>query len=225
MIIIMLGAPGAGKGTVASILSKELNLPHVSSGDIFRKAISDKTELGVEVEGYLAQGKLVPDELTIRVIEKRLLEKDLENGVILDGFPRTVNQAEELEKFLKEHNKEVRLAVNLYSPEEEIVERVSNRRVCKNCKATYNLVLSPSKVEGICDVCGGELIQRKDDNEETIRNRLATYNETAQPIIDFYTKRNRIFNGEISSKINRFAKEVSADVLKELKGEYNVDRN
>ena len=145
MIIIMLGAPGTGKGTVAGILSENLNVPTVSSGDIFRKAIADGTELGKEVEGYISNGKLVPDELTIRVIEARLKEPDLANGVILDGFPRTTEQAERLKEFLSQEGKKIDLVVNLETPVDELIERVVNRRKCPNCKADFNMKLNPPK--------------------------------------------------------------------------------
>lgn len=219
MIIIMLGAPGTGKGTVASMLAENLELPQISTGDIFRKAISEKTELGIEADKYISQGNLVPDELTIKIVEERLKEDDTKNGAILDGFPRTENQAKALEKFLEGQNKKVDIAINLTTSEEEIIERIVNRRVCSNqeCKAVYNTTLSPSKVEGICDKCGGTLVQRKDDNEETIRKRLNTYYETSQPIIDFYKERNVLYPAEVSQKINRMGKDVAEDLIKMLK--------
>ena len=219
MILIMLGAPGTGKGTVAGILSKELGIVSVSSGDIFRKAISEKTELGKEVEEYLAKGALVPDELTIRVIEARLLEPDLEKGVILDGFPRTTHQAEELEKFLSEHGKAVTKVINLVTPEEEIVERIVNRRICsnQNCKTVFNMKLNPPKTEGVCDVCGGELIQRKDDTEDVIKSRLNTYYTETAPIEKFYEQKGLLYSTEISQRVNRLAAQVANDVVELLK--------
>jgi len=215
----MLGAPGTGKGTVAGILSKELGIVSVSSGDIFRKAISEKTELGKEVEEYLAKGALVPDELTIRVIEARLLEPDLEKGVILDGFPRTTHQAEELEKFLSEHGKAVTKVINLVTPEEEIVERIVNRRICsnQNCKTVFNMKLNPPKTEGVCDVCGGELIQRKDDTEDVIKSRLNTYYTETAPIEKFYEQKGLLYSTEISQRVNRLAAQVANDVVELLK--------
>ena len=219
MILIMLGAPGTGKGTVAGILSKELGIVSVSSGDIFRKAISDKTELGKEVEKYLASGALVPDELTIKVIEARLLEPDLDKGVILDGFPRTTHQAEELEKFLNENGKSVTKVINLVTPKEEIVERIVNRRICsnQNCKTVFNMKLNPPKVEGVCDVCGGELIQRKDDKEDVINSRLDTYYTETAPIEEFYEEKGLLYSTQISEKINRLADEVAKDVVELLR--------
>lgn len=221
MIIIMLGAPGTGKGTVAAMLAENLNIPQISTGDIFRKAISEKTPLGIEADKYISQGNLVPDELTIKIVEERLKEDDTKNGVILDGFPRTENQAKVLEDFLAEQGKKVDIAINLTTPEEEIIERIVNRRICSNqdCKAVYNITLSPSKVEGICDKCGSKLTQRKDDNEETIRNRLNTYYATSQPIIEFYKERNILYPAEVSKTINKMGKDVAQDLIKMLKGE------
>lgn len=223
MIIIMLGAPGTGKGTISAIISKELEIPTVSSGDIFRKAIQDKTELGLEVEGYLSRGELVPDDLTIRVIEARLEQPDLANGVILDGYPRTTYQAEKLEQYLSAKGKKVDMAINLETPKEEIIERVINRRVCSNssCKTNYNLKLNPPKQDGICDKCGSPLSQRADDNEEVVNNRLETYFKQTKPIIDFYKDRNILHTSEVSIKIGKMGKEVAAeliDMLKETRG-------
>lgn len=219
MIIIMLGAPGTGKGTIASILSKELGIVSVSSGDIFRKAIAEKTELGVQVEDYISKGNLVPDELTIKVIEARLLEPDLEKGVILDGFPRTTHQAEVLEQFLADHGKEVTKVINLVTPEEEIVERIINRRICSNhdCKAVFNVKLNPPKVDGVCDNCGGQLIHRKDDTEEVIKSRLETYYKETAPIEKFYEEKGKLYSTEVSSRSNRLADQVAKDVIELLK--------
>ena len=158
MIIIMLGAPGTGKGTVASLLAKELGIPQVSTGDIFRKNIKEKTELGKLAESYISKGNLVPDDVTIDLVKNRLKESDAKEGVILDGFPRTVRQAEELDKILQNNQSEVDIVINLVTPEEEIVERIENRRVCPECKAVYNLKLNPPSQEGICDKCGHELV-------------------------------------------------------------------
>ena len=179
MIIIMLGAPGTGKGTVAGKLQDKLGFTQVSTGDIFRKNIKEGTELGKLADSYIPKGNLVPDDVTIKIIEDRLNEPDVENGIILDGFPRTVKQAEELDKILASKGKKVDKVYNLTTPEEEIIERIVNRRVCSNqeCKAIYNIVLNPPKVEGKCDKCGSELVTRKDDNEETVRARLKNYFE------------------------------------------------
>lgn len=218
MILIMLGAPGTGKGTVAEKLSKELNIPQISSGDIFRKAIQEKTALGQEVEGYLAKGALVPDELTIRVIEERLGQDDVKNGYILDGFPRTEEQARVLNEFLKANGKEVKAAINLTTPEEEIIERISNRRVCSNqeCKTVFNTKLNPPKQEGICDKCGSELIQRKDDNPETIKNRLEVYYKTAEQVRNFYQAQGKLAEFLVSEK-TKLAAEIVGDIMEILK--------
>ncbi len=219
MILIMLGAPGTGKGTVASILSKELNIPAVSSGDIFRKAIQDKTELGQEVSSYIERGALVPDELTIKVIEARLNEPDLANGVILDGFPRTAAQAEELDSFLNKNNKKIDLAINLETPREELIERVVNRRICSNseCKTIFNLKLTPPKQDGVCDKCGSKLIQRKDDNEEVMNNRLDSYFKETAPIVDFYKEKGKLTTFEVSERIGVMGKDVAESLIEKLK--------
>lgn len=218
MILIMLGAPATGKGTIAGMLSKELNIPTVSSGDIFRKAIADKTELGKEVSEILDRGALVPDELTIKVIEARLNEPDLEDGVILDGFPRTTAQAEELNRFLEAKGKKVDLAINLETPRDELIDRVVNRRVCEKCKTIFNLTLNPPKQNSICDNCGGNLIQRKDDNEEVMNNRLDTYFEQTEPIIEFYKNKGILYSSEVSLRINKMGKDVAEELVKKLRG-------
>ena len=219
MVIIMLGAPGTGKGTVAGILQEKLGIKQVSTGDIFRKAIKEQTELGKKVAEYMDKGMLVPDEIVIEVVEERLNEPDLKEGVILDGFPRTKEQAIELEKMLAKHNKKADMAINLTTPEEEIIERIANRRVCTNqeCKAVYNVTMHPPKQEGICDKCGSKLIQRKDDTEETIKNRLKTYYTTSEPIIEFYKEKGVLHSYEVSVKINKLAEDVAREVAEDLK--------
>lgn len=219
MYLIMLGAQGTGKGTVAGILSKETKWPQISTGDIFRANISKKTELGIKANEYIAKGKLVPDEITVPMVINRLNDEDCKNGAILDGFPRTVEQAEKLDEILAEKGKKVDLVVNLTTPREEIITRILNRRVCSNpeCKATYNLTMHPSKVPGICDVCGANLVQREDDSDENaIKQRLATYDEKTSPLIEFYTKKNILITEEVSEKINRLGKEAAEDVLKKI---------
>ena len=219
MVIIMLGAPGTGKVTVAGILQEKLGIKQVSTGDIFRKAIKEQTELGKKVAEYMDKGMLVPDEIVIEVVEERLNEPDLKEGVILDGFPRTKEQAIELEKMLAKHNKKADMAINLTTPEEEIIERIANRRVCTNqeCKAVYNVTMHPPKPEGICDKCGSKLIQRKDDTEETIKNRLKTYYTTSEPIIEFYKEKGVLHSYEVSVKINKLAEDVAREVAEDLK--------
>lgn len=216
MIIIMLGAPGTGKGTVAGILKDKLEIPQVSTGDIFRKHIKEGTELGKLAESYISKGDLVPDEVTIDLVKNRLEEPDVQKGIILDGFPRTVNQAEKLDGILKEKGKKVDLVINLTTPEEEIIERIVNRRVCSNqeCKAVYNIVLNPPKKEGICDKCGHELVQRKDDNAQTVKSRLKNYFEQTSPLVDYYEKSGNLYSAIVSKKVNKLGEDVAEDVIK-----------
>lgn len=218
MIIIMLGAPGTGKGTVASILTGKLNIPQVSTGDIFRKHIKEKTELGKLAESYISKGELVPDDVTIGLIENRMEEQDVQNGIILDGFPRTVKQAEELDKLLAQKGKKVDMVINLTTPEDEIVERIVNRRICSNsdCKTVYNLVLNPPKVEGVCDKCGSELIQRKDDTIETVKSRLDSYFKQTSPLVEYYEKQGNLYSAVVSKTVNKLGKDVAEDVMKEI---------
>ena len=186
MKIIMLGAPGAGKGTQAKKIAERYGLPHVSTGDIFRANIKNGTELGLEAKKYMDQGMLVPDELTVKILLDRVAQEDCKNGYILDGFPRTIPQAEVLDKALTELGDKIDYAVNVHVPDENIVNRMSGRRACVSCGGTYHVVYAPTKKEGICDACGGELILRDDDKPETVQKRLAVYHEQTQPLIDFY---------------------------------------
>ena len=220
MIIIMLGAPASGKGSVAEILSKEFNIPAISSGDIFRKNIQEKTELGLEAQKYMKDGKLVPDDVTVSMIKERLKEDDTKNGMILDGFPRTNAQAKALDEMLAEDGKKIDIVVNLETPEAEILERISNRRICTNsdCKAVYNLVLAPSKVPGICDKCGSKLYQREDDKVESAKNRLEVYKKETAPVAKYYEKTGVLFSTVLSQSVNRMKEEVSRDVIAYLRG-------
>ena len=219
MIIIMLGAPGTGKGTVAGKLQDKLGFTQVSTGDIFRKNIKEGTELGKLADSYISKGNLVPDDVTIKIIEDRLNEPDVENGIILDGFPRTVKQAEELDKILASKGKKVDKVYNLTTPEEEIIERIVNRRVCSNqeCKAIYNIVLNPPKVVGKCDKCGSELVTRKDDNEETVRARLKNYFEQTAPLVEYYENKGNLVTEVVSKSINRLGEDVANDIVEQLK--------
>ena len=216
MVIIMLGAPGTGKGTVAGILTQKLRIPQVSTGDIFRKHIKEQTELGKLADKYISKGHLVPDDVTIDLVKSRLQEDDVKNGIILDGFPRTVVQAEALDKMLAEQGRKVDMVVNLTTPKEEIIERIINRRICSNpeCKTIYNLILNPPKVEGICDKCGSELIQRKDDNRETVEARLENYLNVTSPLVEYYTKKGNLRTEVVSKDINRLGKDVAEDIAK-----------
>lgn len=195
MYIIMLGAPGSGKGTLAKELSKEYNLVHISTGDIFRENIKNETELGKKANEYISKGQLVPDDITIDLVKNRLSQEDVKNGAILDGFPRTTQQAEELEKFIKNNNPIDTVAVLLDIPDEDLVKRVVNRVICSNkeCGAIYNTEFRKPKVEGICDVCGSKLIKRADDNEETVRDRLKVYHDNSKEIIEYYDNENVLF--------------------------------
>ena len=216
MNVIMLGAPGTGKGTIAGILTEKMGIPQVSTGDIFRKNIKEGTELGKLAEQYIEKGQLVPDEVTIGIVIDRLKEDDVQNGIILDGFPRTVKQAEELDKILEKEEKKVDIVINLTTPEEEIIERIVNRRICSNqaCKTVYNLQLNPPKQEGICDKCGHELIQRKDDTEETVKARLESYFKETSPLVEYYEKQGKLYSKLVSKTVNKLGKDVAEDVMK-----------
>lgn len=186
MKIIMLGAPGAGKGTQAKKLAEKYQIPHISTGDIFRANIKNGTELGQKAKTYMDQGLLVPDELVCDLVVDRIQQKDCKNGYILDGFPRTIPQAESLDAALKAIGEAVDYAINVEVPDANIVSRMSGRRACVGCGATYHLQFAPTKVDGICDTCGAELILRDDDKEETVLKRLGVYHEQTKPLIDYY---------------------------------------
>ncbi|MBR2786660.1 MAG: adenylate kinase [Clostridia bacterium] len=219
MIIIMLGAQGTGKGTVAGILSKQNGWIQLSTGDIFRENISNGTDLGVEANKYISKGCLVPDEITISMVENRLEELKNEKGIILDGFPRNIEQAKKLDEILSEKGEKVDWVINLETPREEIIERMLNRRVCPKCKATYNLKLHPSKVEGVCDNCGSELIRRADDcDAEAIEKRLEIYETQTKPLVNFYDEKGIVIVEEISQSINRFADEACKDFMQRIQG-------
>ena len=186
MKIVMLGAPGAGKGTQAKMIAAEYGIPHISTGDIFRANIKDGTELGMKAKAYMDQGLLVPDELTLMLIMDRFTKDDCANGYVLDGFPRTIAQAEALTASLKANGDALDYAIDVDVPDESIVNRMSGRRACLTCGGTYHVVFNPPKKEGICDLCGGELTIRKDDVPETVQKRLNVYHEQTQPLIDYY---------------------------------------
>ena len=185
----MLGPPGAGKGTQAARIIEKYDIPHISTGDIFRENIKNGTELGMEAKKYMDQGLLVPDELTVKILLDRVSQPDCKNGYVLDGFPRTIPQAEVLDKALAELGESIDYAIDVDVPDENIVKRMSGRRACVSCGATYHVVHVPPKKEGICDRCGSELILRDDDKPETVKNRLDVYHKQTQPLIDFYTKK------------------------------------
>ncbi len=189
MKIIMLGAPGAGKGTQAKMIADKYGIPHVSTGDIFRANIKEGTELGKEAKTYMDQGLLVPDELTVKILLDRVAKDDCKNGYVLDGFPRTIPQAQVLEDALDKLGDKIDYAIDVDVPDENIINRMSGRRACLACGATYHIVHIPPKTEGICDKCGKELVLRDDDKPETVKKRLDVYHEQTQPLIDFYTKK------------------------------------
>lgn len=190
MKIIMLGAPGAGKGTQADKICAKYNIPHISTGDIFRANIKNNTELGQKAKSYMDKGELVPDELVVDLVVDRIKADDCANGYVLDGFPRTIPQAEALDAALAAINDKVDYAINVEVPDENIINRMSGRRACVACGATYHVVHIPTKVEGVCDKCGADLILRDDDKPETVKNRLNVYHEQTQPLIDYYTAKN-----------------------------------
>ena len=192
MKIIMLGAPGAGKGTQAKKIADKYQIPHISTGDIFRANLKEGTELGKKAKEYMDQGLLVPDELTLELIMDRFKNPDCAGGYVLDGFPRTIPQAEALTKALEEKGESIDFAINVEVPDENIVNRMSGRRACLACGATYHIVHIPTKVEGICDRCGKELVLRDDDKPETVKTRLGVYHDQTQPLIEYYTSQNKL---------------------------------
>ena len=209
MKIIMLGAPGAGKGTQAKMIADKYQIPHISTGDIFRANIKNGTELGQKAKTYMDQGLLVPDELVVDLVVDRVKQDDCANGYVLDGFPRTIPQAESLDAALAKFEDTIDYAINVEVPDENIVNRMSGRRACVACGATYHIVHSPTKVEGICDRCGKELILRDDDKPETVQKRLGVYHEQTQPLIDYYTNKGCLVEVDGTKDMN----EVFSDIV------------
>ena len=208
--IILMGPPGAGKGTQAKVLIAKYGIPHISTGDMFREAIKAGTPLGKLAASYINDGHLVPDDVTIGLVKERLSQKDCENGYLLDGFPRTIPQAEALEKIVKEIHREITYVINIDTPKEELISRICGRRVCKKCGAPYHIVNVKPKVDGVCDICGGELVQRPDDNEEALTIRLDAYNKQTKPLLEFYEKKGLLhtFSGKakevLTEELTRF---------------------
>ncbi|TLG77523.1 adenylate kinase [Culicoidibacter larvae] len=188
MNIIIMGPPGAGKGTQSAKIIEEYKIPHISTGDMFRAAMKDKTPMGIEAQKYVDQGELVPDSVTNEIVRERLAQYDCENGFLLDGFPRNPDQAAALDVMLAEKGRKIDVVLNIDVPTDLLTERLTGRRVCRNCGATYHIVYNPPKVDGVCDVCGGELYQRSDDTEEKITTRLSLYFAETKPVIDYYQK-------------------------------------
>ncbi|WP_373897467.1 adenylate kinase [Haloimpatiens sp. FM7315] len=210
MKIILLGPPGAGKGTQAKSISEKYCIPHISTGDIFRKNISEKTSLGVKAKEYMDKGLLVPDELTIDLVKDRLSKEDCKNGFLLDGFPRTVKQAEALDLFLKSNDEVIDTALLIEVPRELILERMTGRRVCQLCGASYHVKFNPPKNEGICDKCQSNLVQRKDDNEKTVKDRLDVYDNQTQPLIEYYKSRNVLSTVDGTLAIDKVFEDISS---------------
>ena len=209
MYIILLGAPGAGKGTQADILSSELNLPHVASGDLFREALKKETDLGLLAKSYMERGELVPDEITIRMILQRIEMPDCVSGCLLDGFPRTLAQAEALDKGLADKGKHVDKVVYVKVSDEELMKRLGGRWLCRDCQTPYHLLTAPPKVPGKCDKCGGELYQRDDDKEGTIKERLKVFFAQTIPIVDYYRNQNKLIEVNGDRGIQEVAKEIT----------------
>lgn len=210
MKIILLGPPGAGKGTQAANIVETYGVPHISTGDIFRKNIKEGTELGKKAQEYINQGKLVPDELTCGLVASRISEDDCKDGFMLDGFPRNIFQAEYLNKYLTENNVALDKVINIEVDSELLIERACGRRICKNCGATYHIKFNPSKKDGICDVCQSALTQRPDDNEETVSQRIQVYLSETKPLVDYYTKKDVIANINGNQDINKVFEDIKA---------------
>ena len=209
MNIILMRLPGAGKGTQASEIVKKFPIPHISTGDMFRKAIKDETDLGKEAKSYMDRGELVPDEVTVGIVKERISEDDAKKGFLLDGFPRTIDQAEALNSIMAELDRNIDAVINIEVPEEELMNRLTGRRICENCGTTYHLVFNPPKVEGICDLDGGKLYQREDDNPETVSNRLSVNVKQSKPILEYYNEKGVLKNIDGSKDIE----EVTTDVI------------
>lgn len=216
MNLILLGPPGGGKGTQAKRIVEKYGIPQISTGDMFREAVAKGTELGKKAKEYMDRGELVPDDIVIGIVKERLSQPDCEKGFILDGFPRTLKQAEALDEILEEMNKKIDAVININVPDEEIIKRIVYRRTCKNCGAVYNLIYSPPKEDNKCDKCGGELYQRDDDKEETVRERLRVYKEQTQPLIDYYKKKGVLYEVDGTKPIDEVWKQIE-EILEKIK--------
>lgn len=216
MNIILMGLPGAGKGTQASEIVKKFPIPHISTGDMFRKAIKDETDLGKEAKSYMDRGELVPDEVTVGIVKERISEDDAKKGFLLDGFPRTIEQAEALNNIMSELDRNIDAVINIEVPEEELMNRLTGRRICEKCGTTYHLVFNPPKVDGVCDIDGGKLYQRKDDNTETVSNRLSVNVKQSKPILEYYDEKGVLKNIDGAKDIDEVTKDV-IDILDQLK--------
>jgi adenylate kinase len=208
MFIVLLGAPGAGKGTQAAVISQKLRLPHLASGDLFRQSVQKGTNLGQTVKGYMDKGALVPDEVTIQVVSERLNEPDCKAGCLLDGFPRTVEQAKALDETLAKRRKSIDMGLYIEVPEEELLKRLSRRWICRQCQTPYHEVSSPPKIAGKCDKCGGELYQRSDDTEATVKERLKVYFAQTTPVLDYYKKQGKLVKVDGKQEIEQVSKNI-----------------
>ncbi|AYW45863.1 adenylate kinase [Tetragenococcus koreensis] len=215
MNLVLMGLPGAGKGTQAEKIIAEYNIPQISTGDMFRQAIAKQTDLGLEAKSYMDKGELVPDEVTNGIVKERLAESDTEDGFLLDGFPRTLDQAEALDAMMQDLGKQLDSVIEIQVPEEVLVERLSGRYICRNCGATYHKVFNPTKVEGTCDRCGGhDFYQREDDKPETVRNRLAVNVENSKPILAYYDKKGLLSSIDGNREINEVFAEIKQILAK-----------
>jgi len=212
MRLILLGPPGAGKGTQAEKIAKEFNIPHISTGDIFRANIKNETELGLKAKQYIDNGELVPDSVVVAIVEDRIKQDDTKNGFLLDGFPRTENQALALDDALKEMDISLDAVININVDSQILVSRITGRRICKDCGATFHVEFNPPAEEGVCDLCGGELYQRSDDNEDTVQNRIDVYNKQTAPLIEYYLKQDLIKSIDGEQAIDK----VFTDIVKKL---------
>lgn len=216
MIIVLFGAQGSGKGTVANELHEKLDLVHISTGEIFREHIKNNTELGKQANKYIQAGNLVPDELTAQLVSERLSKSDvIQKGAIIDGYPRNLEQCKKLDEILNGIGKQVDIAINLVVESEELINRITTRRVCAKCKAGYNTEYRPTKIEGICDKCGGAVVQRDDDTEQAVKQRLSVYYENEKVILDYYKNKLRV--EKAGDRIGRTSMDVANDLIKELK--------
>ena len=211
MFIVLLGAPGSGKGTAGKVIAEDLKLAHISTGDLFRENLKNETELGKEAKKYMDKGELVPDEVTIKMLKERLNAADVENGAVLDGFPRTGVQAVSLDNMLNEMGAKVDV------PFDEIVERIANRRSCRGCSEIYNVVFNPPKVEGICDKCGGELYQREDQKPEVVENRLKVYSESAEELVNHYKNAGVLYDAKAGDKVGKTSYDIAKEVEEYIK--------
>jgi adenylate kinase len=208
MNLVLMGLPGAGKGTQAAEIVDKYGIPHISTGDMFRAAIKEGTELGKKAKSYMDAGNLVPDEVTIGIVDERLSKSDCEKGFLLDGFPRTVAQAEALEKILFDKNRSIDFVLNIDVEKEKLMERLTGRRICKQCGTTYHVIFNPPSEQGVCDKCGGELYQREDDNEETVKTRLEVNIEQSKPLLEFYDQKGYLRNIDGNQDIDQVFNDI-----------------